>query len=108
MVYNGCNIGYGFHPLASLSLSLSLSQLSFKLLSFEMLSFLYNLTACHSLLLLQIRYMIQGILIQLQQPYPKTLAHIFIRYCLQYHILPIITINEYRSLKILLCNSKLK
>ena len=67
MVYNGCNIGYGFHPLASLSLSLSLSL---KLLSFEILSFLSNLTACHSLLLLQIRYMIQGILIQLQQPYP--------------------------------------
>ena len=69
MVYNGCNIGYGFHPLASLSLSLYLS-LSLKLLSFEILSFLSNLTACHSLLLLQIRYMIQGILIQLQQPYP--------------------------------------
>ena len=68
MVYNGCNIGYGFHPLASLSLFLS--QLSLKLLSFEILSFLSNLTACHSLLLLQIRYMIQGILIQLQQPYP--------------------------------------
>ena len=68
MVYNGCNIGYGFHPLASLSLSIY--QLSLKLLSFEILSFLSNLTACHSLLLLQIRYMIQGILIQLQQPYP--------------------------------------